>query len=159
MVVEFKMETWKIVIKNKKRSFEPDISCWWSWKVEIMDFFNKQIRERMDGANVKDLQALHGVVGAAKYRNFIQFEGFDFLAELEEFDAVVKTIMDVGPVNLEYLCWLFVLESGGSAVALWKQICTILCKQKPRKENLQQKVLQQYHLVIQLHLETMRYWS
>jgi hypothetical protein len=37
------------------------------------------------------------------------------LAESEEFDAVVKTILDVGPVNLEYLCWLFGLEYGGSA--------------------------------------------
>jgi hypothetical protein len=66
----------------------------------------------MDGANAKDSQALHRVVfevvGAAKYskRNLIQFGGFDFLAESEEFDAVVKTIMDVRPVNLEYLCWL-----------------------------------------------------
>jgi hypothetical protein len=58
--------------KNKQWFFEPDISCWWSWKVEIMDFFNNQIRERMDGANAEDLQALHrvvfGVFGAAKYR-------------------------------------------------------------------------------------------
>jgi hypothetical protein len=101
---------------------------------------NKQIRGRVDGSNAKDLQALHKVVfevvGAAKYRkkNLIQFEGFDFLAESEEFDAVVKTIMDVGPANLEYLCWLFVVESGGSAVALGKQIFAILCKQaKERK--------------------------
>jgi hypothetical protein len=72
--------------------------------------FFKQIRGRLDGVNAEDLQALHrvvfGVVGAAKYRkrNLIQFEGFDFLVESEEFDAVVKTIMDVGPANLEYLC-------------------------------------------------------
>jgi hypothetical protein len=65
---------------------------------------------------------------------FYNFEGFDFLAEYEEFDVVVKTIMDVGSVSLEYLCWLFGVESGGSAVALGKQICTILCKQaKERK--------------------------
>jgi hypothetical protein len=63
--------------------------------------------------NAEDLQSLHrvvfAVVGAAKYReiNLTQFEGFDFLAESEEFDGVVKTIMDVGPANLEYLCWLF----------------------------------------------------
>jgi hypothetical protein len=37
--------------------------------------------------------------------------------------------MDVGPANLEYFCLLFGVKSGGSAVALRKQICTILCKQ------------------------------
>jgi hypothetical protein len=91
--LELKAET--IVLKNKQWSFEQDISCW-SWKVEIMDIFNKQIRGRMDGANAEDLQALHrvvfGVVGAAKYRkrNLIQF---DFLEESEEFYAIVKTVM------------------------------------------------------------------
>jgi hypothetical protein len=72
-----------------------------------MEFFNKQIRERMDGANVEDLLALHrvvfGVVRAAKYRKrkLIQFDGFDFLGESEEFNAFVKTIRDVRPANLE----------------------------------------------------------
>jgi hypothetical protein len=131
--LELEAET--IVTKNKQWSFELDISCWWSWKVEIMDIFNKQVRGRVDGSKAEDLQALHRVVfevvGAAKYRkiNLIQFEGFDFLAESKEFDAVVKTITDVEPAYLEYSCWLFGVESGGSAVALGKQICTILYKQ------------------------------
>jgi hypothetical protein len=88
-----------------------------------MDIFNKQIRGRMDGANAENLQVLHrvvfGVVGAAKYRkrNLIQF---DFLEESEEFDAIVKTVMGQHPANLDCLCWLFGVESVGSAMALGK---------------------------------------
>jgi hypothetical protein len=56
--------------------------------------FFKQICGRLDGANAEDAE-----------RNLIQFEGFDFLVESEEFDALfVKTIMEVEPANLEYLC-------------------------------------------------------
>jgi hypothetical protein len=56
------------------------------------------------------------------------------LEESEEFNAVVKTIMDVGPTNLDYLCCLFGLESGGSAVALGRRICTIVCKQAKKRK-------------------------
>jgi hypothetical protein len=41
----------------------------------------------------------------------------------------------------------------------WGNKFVPFCASKPKKENLQQKVLKQHHLVIQLHLEMTRYWS
>jgi hypothetical protein len=41
----------------------------------------------------------------------------------------VKKIIEVGPANLVYLCWLFGLEKDGTTEALGRKICIFLCKQ------------------------------
>jgi hypothetical protein len=102
---------------------------------EIMNFFNEETCEKNFGAKEEDLEALHrvlfGRIGAAihRKRNLIHFEGFDFFQESDDFAAVVKKIIEVGPANLVYLCWLFGLEKDGSTEALGRKICIFLCKQ------------------------------
>jgi hypothetical protein len=72
-----------------------------------------------------------GAFGAAIERkiNLVHFEGFDFFQESDDFAAVEKKIIEVGPANLVYLCWLFGLEKDGSMEALGRKICIFLCKQ------------------------------
>jgi hypothetical protein len=91
--------------------------------------------KKIIGAKEEDLEALHrvlfGRIEAAiqRKRNLVHFEGFDFFQESDDFAAVVKKIIEVGPANLVYLCWLFRLEEDGSTEALGRKIGIFLCKQ------------------------------